>query len=123
MSITTHPAQDNPSVTILAIQGELDGSNIVEVLEKAQQALDAGAQYLLVDMSELGYMSSAGLSALHSLTIMMQNVQPPEEGKVKLLNPQPRINEILDLSGFTALFDIFNDQDAAIASFGTQESQ
>jgi hypothetical protein len=36
---------------------------------------------------------------------------------LKLLNPRAEVKSVLDMVGFTAVFDIFNDQEAAVQSF------
>ncbi|NJN44748.1 MAG: hypothetical protein HC806_08540 [Anaerolineae bacterium] len=83
-------------------------------------------------------MSSAGLVALHSIAMLLRGEKSPsaEEGwsvfhaigrerdsgagkqkHLKLLNPQPRILSNLQKSGMDMLFEIFDDRDAALASF------
>ena len=81
-------------------------------------------------------MSSSGLIALHSIALLMRGDEPsdPEYGweafralgrdqgsetqeKVKLLNPHPRVDRSLEISGMKNFFDIHTDLDAAIASF------
>ena len=130
-------AQNNPAVMILSIQGDLDASNYEDVIETAKQAIDQGGQYLLIDMTELKFMSSSGLIALHSIALLMRGDQPPDpehgweafhalerdresglQENVKLLNPQPKIDRSLEITGLKEFFEIHTDLDTAIASFG-----
>lgn len=99
---------------------------------KAQQVFNAGAKNILLDMSELTYISSAGLVSLHMISLVLRG--DPQHGwstlksinnagnggiqkNVKLLNPRPEITSVLDMVGFSAFFDSFTDKQKAIASF------
>ena len=67
MNMTVDHAQGPAPVTILGLDGDLDASNFKEVIVKAQELYSAGTEYLLIDMSDVPFMSSAGLVALHSV--------------------------------------------------------
>ena len=136
MTITFEQAQGNPQVTLLSIEGDLDASNYQDVISAAQQAIEGGAQYLLIDMSKIPFMSSSGFIALHSITLLMKGDAPsdPEHGweafraidrergqgkqeKVKIFNPQPKVDRALEIAGMKEFFEIHTDLDTAIASF------
>lgn len=118
MSVSTYQVERDETVFILKITGELDASNYREVMDKAQEAHAAGAQYLLIDLSQLRFMSSTGLALLHSMTLMMQNVGAPDVERVKLLDPQPNVLSLLEKTGFSEMYEIFKDQETALASCG-----
>jgi anti-anti-sigma factor len=65
MNLTTTQAQGRVPVTVVGIEGELDGSNFQQLINTARDMYKAGARHLLLDMSKMTYMSSAGLVALH----------------------------------------------------------
>jgi anti-anti-sigma regulatory factor len=136
MFITTTEAQGKVPVTVLHIQGEMDASNYERLIVRAQEAYNAGARDLLIDMSEMPFMGSSGLVALHSVAILMRGETPPDpeggwgslrsidrereaglQSHVKLLNPQPRAERVLKMAGFDQFFEIYTDQETAVASF------
>ena len=136
MFITTTEAQGTVPVTVLHVQGEMDASNYEQLIARAREAYDAGTRNLLIDMSEMPFMGSSGLVALHSAAILMRGETPPDpEGgwgalrsidrereaglqkHVKLLNPQPRVERVLKMAGFDQFFEIYADLETAIASF------
>jgi anti-anti-sigma regulatory factor len=136
MSITISQAQGKTHVTVLAIQGDLDAKNFREVIAKAGEAYKAGARCLLIDMSEMPFMSSSGLVALHSAILLFQGQQPADlehgweafhaidraldsgiQKYVKLLTPQPRVCHTLEVTGMERFFEIYTDREAAVASF------
>jgi anti-anti-sigma regulatory factor len=136
MFITTTQAEGKVPVTIMHIQGELDASNYQRLIDKAREAYNAGARDILIDLGEMTFMASSGLVALHSVARLVQGEAPPDteagwgafrsidrdreaglQQHVKLLNPQPRVDRVLRLAGFDRFFEIYSDQETAIASF------
>jgi anti-anti-sigma regulatory factor len=137
MTITTDQAQGKVPVTILGIQGDLDASNYLDVIAKAKEAYDAGARYILIDMSDMPFMASSGLVALHSVAMLLRGEEPPDpeygwaafravdrdrdsglQRHVKLLNPQSQVDQVLEMTGLKESFEIHTDLETAIASFG-----
>ncbi len=138
MNITVEQAKGNVPVTILKLQGELDASSYLEVINKAKEIYDDGTENLLLDMSQLSFMASSGLVALHSVALVMRGEEPPDpesgwsafhaianevegenkfEKHLKLLNPQPRVARTLEIAGFNNIIEVFTDKNSAINSF------
>ena len=136
MHITAEQQAARVPVTILRLQGDLDGSNYLDLIAAAKTAQQEGAKSLLLDLGKVPYMSSAGLVALHSAVQLLRGEQPPDPAAgwstlksvaldrtdtaqqlVKLLDPQPRVMHTLELSGMNVFFEIYTDEAAAIASF------
>lgn len=137
MTITIDQAQGKVPVTILGVQGDLDASNYQDVIDSATQAYEAGARNVLFDMSDIKFMSSSGIVALHSIALLMRGKELPDpeygweafrtldrdresgiQEHVKLLNPQPHVDRSLELTGLKQFFEIYTDLDTALASFG-----
>jgi anti-anti-sigma regulatory factor len=136
MNITAEQPTARVPVTILRLQGDLDGSNYLDLVAAARTAQQTGTTHLLLDLTGVSYMSSAGLVALHSAVQLLRGEQPPDpeagwsalksvaldkpagaQQRVKLLNPQPRVTRTLEMSGMNVFFEIFTDETAAVASF------
>lgn len=137
MTITIDQAQGKVPVTILGVQGDLDASNYQDVIDSATQAYEAGARDILIDMSDIKFMSSSGLVALHSIALLMRGEELPDpeygweafrtldrdresgiQGHVKLLNPQPQVDRSLEITRLNKFFEIYTDLDTAVGSFG-----
>ena len=101
------------TVTILSLKGELDGSTYKDLQAKADEIITADANNILIDMSDLDYIGSAGLRAIHTTS----NSTKEKGGSVKLLNPSDASQRILKTLGFDQFFEVFHDLDEAIASF------
>jgi anti-anti-sigma regulatory factor len=136
MHLTVETAQSQVPVTILAVHGDLDASNFEVVIEKARELYSSGARYLLLDLSDMPFMGSSGVVAIHSVALLMRGEAPPDPemgwqafhsidhdrhgGKqqhVKLLNPQPKVNRTLEMTGMEEFFEIFAERQAALDSF------
>ncbi|RPI90774.1 MAG: anti-sigma factor antagonist [Chloroflexi bacterium] len=136
MNISTSQAQGNVPIAVIKLDGQMDGQNYQELIAKAQELYRAGARDFLLDLSDLTYVSSAGLVALHSVALLVRGEAFPDtehgwpayrsmahssEGgiqkHVKLLNPRAEVMSVLDMVGFVSLFEIFTNLDEAVNSF------
>jgi anti-sigma B factor antagonist len=75
---------------------------------------EAGTYKIVVDMSGLEYMSSAGFRALLAT---QRNCKRYNRGEVVLAVVPARIHEALELAGFTELFKTFDDSLTAVGQF------
>jgi anti-anti-sigma regulatory factor len=136
MQITVENIQGNVLLAIMGLHGKLDASNFESVIDKAKEIYAAGVQYLLLDMSELEFMSSSGVVAVHSIALLMRGDEPHnlEHGwgafrsihqdmssgvqtHLKLLNPQSKVALTLEKTGLDNFFEIYTDRQEAIDSF------
>ena len=131
MDITT----DRPSadLAVIALDGELAGSNFERVIEAGRAARDGGARRIVLDLAGLSYMGSSGLVAIHSIALLLAGKEPtsPEDGwqaiheisqtvgdesAVLLAGPQGSVQRVLDRSGMAELFPVHADRAAAVAA-------
>jgi anti-anti-sigma regulatory factor len=136
MEITISKEQGRVPVTVIRPHGDVDASNYREIVVRAEELFAAGDRDFLIDLSDIPYMSSAGMVALHSIALLARGEKPsdPEAGwsalkafdrarergiveHVKLVGPQQYVAETLDKAGFTQFFEIFTDMKKAVASF------
>ena len=136
MNISVSQAQGKVPVTVVKLEGQLDGQTYQDLINKGREAYKAGGRDFLIDMADLTYISSAGLVALHSMALLVKGEELPdtEQGwstyrsmsrskeagaqqHIKLLNPRDEVRNVLDMVGFTAVFGIFTDLDEAVKSF------
>jgi anti-anti-sigma regulatory factor len=136
MNMTVTQEKGRVPVAVLALAGQLDGQNFNEVIAKARELYQSGAKDILLDLSDLTFISSAGLVALHTIALMLrgESLPDPEQGwaalksmdrsrdvgiqqHLKLLNPRPEIVGVLDMVGFSQFFQAFTDLQQAVQSF------
>lgn len=135
MDITVSHERGSVPVAVLKLNGHLDGQTYQDLIAKAQQIAGEGVRNILLDLSDLTYISSAGLVALHTIALLLQGKAPLESGQglpppkvmealkggaqmpIRLLNPRPEVISVLDMAGFSAFFEVFTDKQKALESF------
>jgi anti-anti-sigma factor len=136
MNISATTEAGRVDITVLRVEGQLDGQSYQNLIAKAKELFDAGARDFVLDLTDLTYISSAGLVALHSIALMLKGEEMPDtehgwsayrsmgrgseagmQAHIKLLNPREEVRSVLEMVGFDRLFEIFADRNAAINSF------
>lgn len=139
MEIGTYPIADPVPVQVMTLSGELDASNYLDVIERVRQLYEGGTRQLVIDLSNVSFLSSSGLVALHSAALVMRGDEPPSpdlgwsafhaiasdveqegfETCCTLVNPQSRVRKSLEMTGFSAFLHIYDDVDAAVQAFAS----
>ena len=79
MNITINQIQGRVHVTVLQLAGKLDGSNYMQLIDEAKRAYSNGVRDLLIDLSRLTFMSSAGIAAIHKSALIFRGEPVLEE--------------------------------------------
>jgi len=94
--------------------GRVDSSTAPQLAE-ALDAINAADRFKIVlDLSEVGFISSAGLRVMISV---QKTCKRWNRGELVLTSVPQRIYEALDLAGFVPLFKLFDDAVEAVGSF------
>ena len=128
LTITASQIQGEISVTILHLEGHLHGNTEHQLLDRARQAHEDGTKYLLLDLSGLEVLASAGLRAIHTIfnlftpqsdmeLIRQHGAEPYKSPYFKLVCPNPQIYYVLNITGFLQNLLIYNNMDDAVKSF------
>ena len=95
-------AEDLQNDTIIVtISGEIDGMNVNEVEQALREASDK-APKMLLDLTDLEYISSAGLRVL----LLIRKLTEGRGHKLSLRNVSDDVMEILTVTGFVKLLTI-----------------
>jgi anti-anti-sigma factor len=135
MTIGVEHLGGSPSVSVVALDGELDASNYEQVIGVVRDAYAHGARALVLDVSGLTFMASSGLFALHSALRIMRGETPPDPdmgwgalhevsrdhdaaaANVRLAGAREAITRVLDRTGMSGLFGMDASRDDAVAAF------
>jgi len=93
-------------VVVIKITERIDSSTAPEVEQILQSLQYQGKYKLVIDISELEYISSAGYRVLLSA---QRNSMRHDRGEVVLVGVPEPIRQALDISGFTDYFKIYKD--------------
>lgn len=131
MEINTSLVQGGEPIAVMKLKGDINASNFMEVVDRAQELYNNPARNLIIDLSEVPSISSAGQVAIHKVALIYSGVPHKVEADenpdfthsaqarrhVKLLNPQPAVDETLTKAGLKLFFKVFSDFESAIKSF------
>ena len=97
-------------VHVLVLSGRLDTDTSADLELVVQDLLQEGAKSFVVDLAGVGYVSSAGLRVL-----LMLGKSVDGKGGLRLSGLNATVKQVFDVAGFTQLFAIFANRDAALA--------
>ena len=101
-------------VTILALSGRIVlGEESNALREKLKSLATGGAAKIVLNMSEIDYIDSSGLGTLVAAHLSAKN----SGASVRLCNLGHKFNEVMQLTKLITVFDVFDTEAAAIASF------
>ncbi len=101
-------------INIIKITGRLTPDENDDILfSTVKQLADAGEKDFLLDLSAINYINSTGIGSI----IQAYRVVQGKGGNVKLLNPSQCVTHIMQVSKLDSIFEIFHDQEVAIASY------
>jgi anti-sigma B factor antagonist len=104
--------EQHGDVRLLALSGRLDTETASD-LELALQDLQAdGARHFVIDLGDIGYVSSAGLRVLLALAKQLDGGR----GSLKLCALNEAVRQVFDVAGFSRMFAILPDRDAALGA-------
>ena len=131
MDIAVSLEQGRVPVTVFRVTGEINAQSYPQLQTAAEQAFQAGMRNLLLDLSGVTYITSAGLRTLHQIFTLL-HAESSETGAnirqglrdgtftaphLKLLNPQPIVLTVLHTAGFDMYIEIHRNLKDAVASF------
>ena len=90
----------NEKNLVVALEGRLDTTTAPQLEEELKNSL-AGVTDLIIDLSKLEYISSAGLRVLLSAFKTMRN-----KGNMKVTNANELVKEVFEVTGFSDFLPI-----------------
>ena len=90
------------SFNIVQLSGFLDAHTVGSFENRLEEILKGGQTKVVIDLHGLTYISSAGIGALMALTQRLRK----KKGDLVLLRPNDKVFKILDLLGFTKIFNV-----------------
>lgn len=106
-------------VSVLDLSGKIVlGEGDVQIKERIKDLLADGQRRILLNLGNVSYMDSAGLGSL----IGSYTTVKREGGQLKLVNLTRRIKDLLAITKLITVFDTYDNEKEAVASFVTAES-
>lgn len=101
-------------VNIMSLAGKLDAISAPDLERQAMSLTGAGSCFLIIDFSQLEYISSAGLRVL---LVMAKRIQS-KKGQLHFANVTGTVMKVFEISGFGSIFRMWNSIPEAITAIG-----
>ena len=101
-------------VLVLALKGRLDSVNAAAVEASITDQIKQGASRLVLDFSDVGYVSSAGLRVVLVVAKRLKEIG----GRLVLIGLTPSVHEVFSISGFLQILTVCDDRDTALVKLG-----
>lgn len=102
--------RDVSDIPVVKVSGEIDAYTAPEFKSALGRAILAGADHLIVDLTEVSYMDSSGFGSLLSATKRIR----PKGGTISLVGCTDAIERMLRLTNLDTVFGMFPTVDAAL---------
>lgn len=97
-------------IRVISPVGRIDGATSPAMESEITDVIASGERHLLVNLSGVDYMSSAGLRVLLAAMKKVKALQ----GEMVLCCMQPFVKEVFDLTGFSRIFSIYATEEEAV---------
>jgi len=105
-------------VSIVDLSGRVTiGEGSVLLRDKVHELLNQGVRKILLNVHEVGYVDSSGIGTIVKVYTSVRG----QGGHLKLVNPNKRLKDLLDMTKLSAVFEILPDEATAIHSFGASQ--
>ena len=102
-------------ITVFVPIGRLDTLAATELDQALQSAVSAGVHNIVMDLTGVEYISSAGLRALAAVQVRSK----AEGGDMKIAGLNERVTRVFNIIGFDLLMSIHESPESAIAEFSS----
>jgi anti-sigma B factor antagonist len=114
LSVATSPSPLNAAFTVFKLKGHLDAVTLTELEKHFKSSLELGCFKWVVDLSQLEYISSAGIGSFVGALSELRN----NGGDLWVVGASAKIGRILRVLGFEKVFRVFGNESEAFGSPG-----
>jgi anti-sigma B factor antagonist len=101
-------------VAVLDLSGRITlGEGSVQIRDAIRNLIGKGQKSILLNLGDVNYIDSSGLGELVSAYTTARN----QSAALKLLSLTKKVKDVLQLTKLYTVFDIYDDEASAIASF------
>lgn len=129
MEVTKWQESSTKPVTVLQIKGDLTANEPLE--SEARQAFAGGTRDIVLDLSQVNYISSAGLRVIHTVYMLLRSADADDEQNaargiargvyksphLKLVKPSKNGLKALSTAGYDLFLEMHDNIPTAVASF------
>lgn len=110
--------QGEVPITIFHLRGWLDAQSEADFVKWASEAHEQGTRYLLLDLSELDTLTSAGMRAIQRVYKMYTTEGAGKDSaQLRMASAPPSVYNALKITGFLKSIPMYESVQSAIDSF------
>ena len=132
MEIVVAQEQGRVPVSVFRVSGELNVNSYEALQQRAREEYDAGMRDLVIDLTEVTYISSAGIRALSSIFRLLRGQSAQESAEamerglkdgsfksphLRLAGARRSVGEVLKMAGLDMFLEIHANVQDAVAAF------
>lgn len=118
-TLTKEQPPGKPNVVVFHLGGWLDAQSEQELVDAVKLAKNGGAEYVLLEMSKLDVVTSAGIRAMQrSYQLLTPKEQARKVQHLKLSSAPAQIYQVLSMTGFLVNVPMYENAQDAVESFG-----
>ena len=103
--LNTHSGKDADPVHLLEVGGRIDASSARELIASLEDAMSAQSPQVILDMSGVEFMNSAGVREI----VRLHEEVKQRGGRLQIANPSDRVRRIFSIVGLNNLFNLVED--------------
>jgi anti-anti-sigma factor len=119
-------------ISVIHVNGNIDSASYEKFQSEAESLIKSGTRDILVDLTEVRFVSSAGIRALHAIFNKLRDLSPDisddemrkginngtyKSPHLKLLNPSKETLATLNMTGLDMYIEVFTDLKKAVSAF------
>ena len=132
MEITVSQEKGRVPVTVMHITGDIDAETFGQLEAQAQQAIQNGTHYLILDLAKVPYVSSYGIRAISQIFTWLRDSDHGEDDAslshglrdgtfksrhLKLASASQQVVKVLSMTGVDMFLESYPSVKEALASF------
>lgn len=106
-------SRDKNEVTIVQVEGKMNTGASPDAEKYLNGILDKGATKILLNFKQLDFITSTGLRVILSIGKKLDK----KDGKLIICNPNLTVMDVLKISGFSKLFNVYDNEEEALNNF------
>jgi serine/threonine-protein kinase RsbW len=109
MELRCEPDGELEGTIVATLEGSLDVLGADELLKRVTPELDATTRSLMIDLTSVSLITSAGIGALVRLLFRVQSLG----GRLAVVGPNPRVREVIEVVMLTGILGVSDSVEEA----------
>lgn len=106
-------SRDESGITVVEIEGKMNTGASPDAEKFLNALLEDGVTKILLNLENLDFIASTGLRVILATGKKLAGVS----GKLAICSPNLTVMDVLKMSGFSQMFNVFDSEEEALSNF------